>query len=335
MSVKIALALAGALVLGAIVLTIPTFQAHYSLFLVVYLTVVGATLFPTWLFLGLERMRDITWINMGARLLTTIAIFVFIHDPQDYVIAAGIQSVPVLLASVPAWFVLHRRTKLLWSIPPLTSIVEQIKNGYHLFLSTIGVNIYTTSNIVILGFISGPSAVGFFSPVYKIVLAIFGLLTPITQTLYPHISVLARESRADAISFIDKLLKPVALTGILTSLGIYFYSPSVVHFILGPDYIPSIPILKAFSLIPFAVAVSNILGTLTMLPLGMSKSFTKILLISAILNIALVIPFTYFIGGVGTASAMVLTEYFVTISMWVVLRADGVRFRLLRAEIKQ
>jgi hypothetical protein len=30
---------------------------------------------------------------------------------------------------------------------------------------------------------------------------------------------------------------------------------------------------------------------------------------------------------------MVLTEYFVTISMWVVLRANGVRFRLIRSAI--
>lgn len=333
MSIKVTLFFAGALLLSLLVAFIPTFHTHWALYLIVYLTVMGATLFPTWLFQGLERMRDITWMNMGTRLLTTAAIFIFIHDPQDYLIAAGIQSVPVLLAVVPAWLVLRRRTKLLWRIPPMISIVEQIKNGYHLFLSTIGVNIYTTSNIVILGLVSGPSAVGFFSPVYKIVLAIFGILTPITQTLYPHISVLARDSRTDAISFIDKIIKPVALIGILTSFSLYIFSDSIVHIIFGPKYIPSIAILKAFSLIPFAVAVSNILGTLTMLPLGMSKSFTKILLISAILNITFVIPFSYFAGGVGTAFAMVLTEYFVTISMWVALRANGVRFRLARSTI--
>src|SRR5215470_2218422 len=55
--VKTLLMLLGALVMGAIVLSIPRFRADAPLYAIAYIAVVGSVLFPLWLFQGMEQMR--------------------------------------------------------------------------------------------------------------------------------------------------------------------------------------------------------------------------------------------------------------------------------------
>ncbi|MHB8367209.1 MAG: flippase [Acidithiobacillus sp.] len=324
MSIKVTLFFAGALLLSLLVAFIPTFHTHWALYLIVYLTVMGATLFPTWLFQGLERMRDITWMNMGTRLLTTAAIFIFIHDPQDYVIAAGIQSVPVLLAAVPAWTVLRNARRISWRIPRFNSIRDQLHSGWHVFLSTAAINVYTSSNTFVLGLIAGPVAVGYFSAANKVVQAVQGLVTPVTQTLYPHISILASQSHDAALAFIRKVLRYIALGGLTLSAGLLLAAAPVVHLVLGDQYNASITILQWLALLPFIIALSNVYGIQTMLTLGMNRTFSRILMASAALNMTLIFPLSWRFAGDGAAMSMLITEMFVTITMALILHQRGI-----------
>ncbi|WP_414041107.1 flippase [Acidithiobacillus sp. M4-SHS-6] len=324
MAIKLVLSVAGGLVLGVLVATIPTFHGHWSLYLVVYLAVAGATLFPTWLFQGLERMKDITWMNMGARLITTASIFIFIHNPQDYLIAAGIQSVPVLLAALPAWLVLGRTREIVWAIPTIKGVRQQLHRGWHVFLSTAAINVYTSSNAFVLGLIAGPVAVGYFSAANKVVQAVQGLLTPVTQTLYPHISTLAVQSHEAALAFIRRVLPYIALAGLVLSSALLGAATPIVHLVLGDQYNASIAILQWLALLPFIIALSNVFGIQTMLTLGMNQTFSRILIASAVLNVLLVIPLSWRFAGIGAAMSMLITEVFVTVTMALVLHKRGI-----------
>lgn len=171
LTIKLLLAVFGFGALMALLWLVPTFHQNWPLYLAVYLSVLGATLFPTWLFQGLERMRDITWMNVGARLVTTAAIFAYIHRPNDYVLAAAIQSASVLLAALPAWWTLNKVQRIKLQVPNVRMLRQQLVAGWHIFLSTAAINVYTSSNTFVLGLIAGPVAVGYFSAANKIVQA--------------------------------------------------------------------------------------------------------------------------------------------------------------------
>jgi PST family polysaccharide transporter len=324
MAIKITLFVSGGMLLALLVSTITTFYQYRALYLIVYISVMGATFFPTWLFQGLERMRDITWMNMSARLITTASIFIFIHNPSDYVIAAGIQSVPVLLAAIPAWMVLRRASSVTWCVPRLQIIREQLKQGWHVFLSTAAINVYTSSNTFVLGLIAGPVAVGYFSAANKVVQAVQGMMTPVTQTLYPHISEMAMKSQDNALAFIRKILRYMGIGGLVLSIMLFATAAPVVHLVLGPQYDPSISILQWLAFLPFIIALSNVYGIQTMLTLGMNQTFSRILLASALLNILLIFPMAWRYGGDGAAMSMLLTEIFVTGTMGLILHRRGI-----------
>jgi PST family polysaccharide transporter len=309
MAIKILLALAGAAILGAFTWMVPTFHQHWPLYLVVYLTVAGATLFPTWLFQGLERMRDITWMNMATRLLTTAAIFIFVHNPQNYVLAAAIQSLPVLLAAVPAWLVLLRRGHSVpLQRPTIQAMREQIKGGWHVFLSTAAINVYTSSNTVALGLIAGPVAVGYFSAASKISGAVLGLYQPINQTLYPYVSTLFSKSKNNAIAFINKIYYGYISAGLIMTIIVQIFAKDIILIMAGADYLPAIPILKCLALLPIILTFGHIYGGLTMLPFGMTQLFSRIVVTSMVVDLLLIYPLVLQLGGLGAAITTVLSE---------------------------
>ena len=308
MAIKILLSLVGAGVLGLLTWTIPTFHRHWPLYLVVYLTVAGATLFPTWLFQGLERMRDITWMNMGTRLLTTAAIFIFVHKPQDYVLVAAIQSLPVFLAAIPAWWVLRRGHAVPLQRPTIQAMREQIKGGWHVFLSTAAINVYTSSNTVVLGLIAGPVAVGYFSAASKISGAVLGLYQPINQTLYPYVSTLFLKSKNIAIAFINKIYYGYISAGLVMTIIVLIFGKDIILIIAGADYLPAISILKCLALLPIILTFGHIYGGLTMLPFGMTQLFSRIVVTSMVVDLLLIYPLVLQLGALGAAMTTVLSE---------------------------
>ena len=271
--------------------------------------------------------------DIGARLVGAAAIFTFVRTRNDIVLAAGIQSVQLLAASIPAWILLFRKHQIRWSFPSRGVLWEQVVSGWHVFISTAAINVYTTSNTFVLGLICGQTAVGFFSAANKIVQAVLGLLTPISQAIYPHLSHLAAQSRQTALRLIRKVLHIFAPAGLLASLVLFIGAEPIVHLVLGQQYAQSVPVLRIFAALPFLLALSNVFGIQTMLTFGLNRLFSRILLASAALDLLLIFPLAHLDCATGAAFAILGTEIFVTFAMGWSLYRKGFAILFSRQEI--
>ena len=77
----------------------------------------------------------------------------------------------------------------------------QLKNGWNLFLSTVWINLYTTSNVFILGLFAPANVVGYFAAADKIRLAFQGILSTMSQSVFPYVNKLLSESYERFINF--------------------------------------------------------------------------------------------------------------------------------------
>lgn len=68
------------------------------------------------------------------------------------------------------------------------------------------------------------------------------------------------------------------------------------------------------------VAISYVLGMLTMLPLNLNKEYSKALFIGAGFSFCCVIPLTYVCGAIGTAVTATITEALIAIVMGIMLK---------------
>ena len=294
------------------------------LFAITYLSVVGNVISPVWFFQGIQQMRYITLVNTVARITTALGIFSLVRSPEDYLWAAFLQSVPGIIAGAVSWWILFKRYPEVFQMAKWEDIKLALKDGWDIFVSTIAINIYTVSNTVILGMMTNSMVVGYFSSAQKIVNAVQRGLQPVTQAIYPHISKLFEESQDSALRFIRKIMKLYCGGNLGISLILLFGANPIMHLLMGKVYGESVQMLRALALLPFIVSLSQIFGIQTMLPCGMNKEFSRIIISSAILNTIMVFPLIYLLGGTGVCWSMLVTETFVTMTMGWTLHNKGI-----------
>lgn len=290
--------------------------------LIVYsglLMVLGNVLFPTWLFQGKEKMGWIAISNITARLLAIPLIFIFVNKPEHAYIAALITSLTTILAGYIGLYFVWRQKWVIWYRPTFSDVAEMLRDGWHVFISTAAISLYTTSTTVILGFISGPIAVGYFVAADKLRQAVQGLITPFFQALYPRVNATMAKSREEGFLLIRKILKWQGIFTFSLSIAIFLTAPLMISLAYGEQYDAAVPVLFLMAWLPFVVGLSNVFGMQTLLVLGYKAIFSKILMMAGVINVIFILPLTYYNAEVGAATSVLLTEIIVTIVMVVVI----------------
>ena len=323
MIVKAALMTIGFGVMLLIVWVVPGFAQDWPLYILVYLMVVGSVLFPVWLFQGLERMRHITVFTILARTLIVIAIFAFVHNQADYQLAAALQASGMVVAGLLALAVVPRMARVRLHWPGVSQLRQVAVDGWHVFLSTAAVSLYTSSNVFILGLLTNPTAVGYFAAAEKLIKAVQGLVSPVSQAVYPHVASLSARSRDAALAFIGKLLRLQGVATLMLSLLLFVLAEPAVHLLLGDRFQESVRLVQWMAALPFVIGLSNVFGIQTMLNFDMKQTFSRILIASGLVNIALIIPLAHCLGAQGAAISVLLTEIIVTSLMALALARGG------------
>ena len=289
------------------------------LFFACYMTAIGLVIFPVWFFQGVQEMRYITILNLSGRLITMVLLFYLIRAPEDYVFAAFLQSCTTVFAGMLSWRVIYSGWPGIFQRPVKEDILKKKKKGWQIFLSSLAVNLYTSSDVVILGVLTNSTIVGYYSGAEKLISCVRRGIGAVSDAIYPYITQKFKESKEGAYGFLRKQLAVYAVGGILGGLLIFFFSPNIVPCLLGSKYIPSIAPLQLMSFIPFMVAVSTVFGYETMLPLGLQKIYSKILIAASIVNLVLIVPAILWKGALGVAGCVLITETFITMVMGIYL----------------
>ncbi len=326
MFIKIMLTIISFIALVAIISLIPKFNNDAEVYLLTFGIVIGNVLFPTWLFQGMEYMKYTSILNIIGKLLFTIFIFIFIHQSSDYILVPIINSFGYIVVGILGIYICLTRFDIELSVPKKDSIKYHLKEGWHVFLSTIAINMYTTTNTFLLGLLTNNTLVGYYSIAEKIINAVNGLFNPISQALYPYISRrVNNKDKNSNILMIRKLTKLAAILGIMFSAGVFVFSEPIIRILFGPDYISSVTVLRILAIIPFMVSLSNIFGVQTMLTFNYKKDFTKIVLIGGIIDIILGIILISLFKEIGISISFAITETFITLAMFTFLQKKGIK----------
>lgn len=286
-----------------------------ALYAIGFLIVVGNTLFPLWLFQGLERMAEIAWLQVGARIATIPFIFAFVDRPEDAWLALVIQSGAGLVAGAGALLWMARQRWIDWQLPSGAEVEEAMRGGLSLFISKLAIGCYTSLVPVVLGIVAGTTAVAYFSLADKVRAAAQSLLTPIAQALYPRLSLLYASDGAAARHLARRALGVTLVTAACTSLALFAAAGPAITLLGGPGYEDAVPVLQLMALLPLAVGLSNVFGVQVMLPNRLTLPFNRILGAAAVFGLLLAWPLISFGGARGAAATVVVVECFVTTAM--------------------
>jgi len=325
MIIKFGLLLFSFVVLSVIVFGFNKFHRDWEIYYLTFGMVIGQVLFPIWFFQGMEKMKYITFLNITARLIFTVSIFVFVHKVSDYVYVPLLNSVGFLIVGILAFWITLWDFGVRFKITSWDNIKRQLKEGWYIFISTVAISLYTISNTFILGLFTNNTIVGYYSAAERVIKAIQGLLTPVSQTIYPYISKLVSESKEKGIKFIQKITFLIGGISFILSLFIFIFASLIVEIVLGDKYVESIPVLRILAFLPFIIGLSNIFGIQTMLTFNYKKAFSNILICASIINIVLAFILVPFYQHIGISVSVLISEIFVTVTMFLYLQLKGIK----------
>ncbi len=317
------------LVLG--VLLVPKFIEIRPIIFATFPLVIGTVLFPQWLFQGLERMSFVTISTLSARLLVIPATYLLVHSPDDTWRAALIASMSTVVAGLISLTLIARMRLISFWLPGVSDVIGAFRDGWHVFMATAAISLYTTTNSVLLGFLAGNVTLGYFGAADKIRNVAQSLIAPLSNAMYPRVNALFAEDTVKAYALVRKALYAMSTIMFVVSVMLWALAPWIVRIGMGPQYAPVVDVLRWMAFVPWMVALNNVLGLQMMLPLGMKKKFSEILLGSGVFNVALLVPLSIRFGAQGAAMSILATEALVTGCMALYLVKKRVPIFLARA----
>lgn len=325
MITKLILLIISFLFMSIIVFSFGKFRNEWLLYFFTFGLVIGNFLMPSWFFQGMQKMKYISILNIGISIIFTISIFIFIKESSDYIYVPLISAIGSIIMGIIALRIISKDFNVDFILPSFNDIKCQLQEGWHIFISTFAVSLYTISNTFILGFFASNVIVGYYAVAERIIKMVMGLLNPISQSIYPYISSLIIKSKEDGIEFIKKITKIIGIMSLIFSIMIFILADLIITILAGVQYSESIKLVRILSFLPFIVALSNIFGVQTMLTLNYKKAFSRIIIIGSILSITLAFLLTPLYTAVGTSISFLITEIFITIAMFTYLQKKGIK----------
>ncbi len=307
------------------------FQSIRSEFLLILFTIpmlIGQILFPIWFFQGVEHMKYITYLTTISKVVFTLLVFIFINEPEDYIYVNLLNGLGSVLSSlISIWFI-KKKFNLQLHFSSLKDVFFELKNGWHIMISSLSINVYTNSSIIILGFFVSPIILGYYSIAEKIMMAIRQVLSVFSQVIYPHICKLAKDSHTEMVRFYIKFYIPFLIFIVLSCISVFIFSVEIASFFTNENIIFISRLIKIICFAPIITCL-NIPFDRTLLAYNLIKDYSIIITIGSIISIVLSFLFSYLFQATGTAIAILCTETFIMIGLLIMLESKHKQISLI------
>lgn len=274
------------------------------------LILIGEILFPIWLFQGAETMALITKIKLATKAVNLLLVLLLVKGPGDILLLPLLEAATSLAAGVVALLVAVRRFNLRWVPIHLSRISSAFRDGAAVFLAQASVHAYTTVNVIILGFLMGPVAVGQYSIAEKIYSAIRGLLSPVVQALFPGMAIKYENSEVEFRKSTVRLAMRIGVLLAAVALIVAITADWLIVIIAGELDEAAINVLRFLGVALF-FALGAFLGPM-LVAQRRNRLLLKITVIGGMVGLATIWPLVAKFGVTGAAVSFLIVQIYNT-----------------------
>ena len=318
---KMLFALGSFIFLAIFLLTVQKSHENYLLLLVAFSCVISTVLTPTWLFQGLEKFSHITFVNLIQKLLVLAITFHFVKQSSDYLLALIIQTGGTFLTAAGFIFLIIKKKIITYYLPDFKEIKSAISHSWHIFVSGMATNIYSTTNTVVLGLLANDAAVGAYSASEKIVRSLISLISSVSQVTFPRINSYFRESKNKALNFGLYVLIIIGIATFIIGLLLMILAPFIVRILFGlPQFNSTIAVLRINSFLPFLSICNGLIAINFLITFGLKRMLMKVVTLGGISSLILIVPAVLLYQEIGVAFVALITEFQIMIMLLYILR---------------
>lgn len=184
---KIYLEILSLIVFSIIIFSVPYLRNNWDLLFICFSQTLTNIIFPQWYFQGLQKMRIVTYVQLGLKLISLPFIFLTIHTSNDINTFALIASITSIAGGFGAAVIIRFYDKIRIQLMPFGAVKKWFTEATPFFLSTSASLIKEQSVAILIGVFFGMKDVAIYDLANKIVAVPRLLLTSINGALFPNI----------------------------------------------------------------------------------------------------------------------------------------------------
>ncbi|MDD3252106.1 MAG: oligosaccharide flippase family protein [Lachnospiraceae bacterium] len=284
-------------------------EKYTGLYTVQIITIIAAGVDVTWLFQGLENFRITVTTQIIAKLMSVVAIFLFVKSESDILFYVASCTLPTMLGHL-----------LLW--PKLRSIIEKniikdihpfrhLKQEILLFIPFIGTLLFSYIDKTMLGYIS-PSGVenGYYEQALKFIALGTSFVSAISTVVVPRMAFYFNEQDNKHLKFYSiEGTRAIMLVSCLLAGGMFSVAGNIIPWFYGTGYERSILLLQVLSIMMLVKGVNNYFGSAILIPSFKQNKYSVGIWCSAGLNIIINLFLIKTSGAAGACVASVVSEF--------------------------
>lgn len=273
----------------------------------------------SWFYEGVENFKVTVLKNSLVKIVSMIAIFVFIKGPYDVTLYIVVLALSTLLGNLTLWPDIYRdlpRVKIR-SLNPWIHFLPMVE----LFIPQIATQVYVQLNRTMLGVMVNETASGYYQYSDSLVKLILALVTATGTVMLPHVANAVSHGDMKKVNqMLYKSFDFVSAMAVPMMFGLAAISLTLAPKYYGSGYGPVGPAMMIESIVIIMIAWSNVLGVQYLLPIHHQKQFTISVTVGAVVNIILNFPLIHFYGLNGAMWSTVLSEISVTLYQLIAVR---------------
>lgn len=316
---KIVLSAAFLALLIPVFFLLPMFSANPLLFAVSVAYSLAQGFGMMWYFQGLGRIRELAGIDVVSRAAASILTCVVVRHPGDAWKMIALNAAACVVTAAIGLARSYRDT-------PVRGLsfgggIRLLRTGFALFLFRGASTLFTSANGFLLGLFAPPVTVGYYAGAERAHRGLVALLYPITQVLYARLNYSMGQDSVDKKQLGRSAFQAMFGAGLLLGAAAWIFAPWIVRILLGPGFEPSVPALRVLAAALVADAIATSLGMQWMLPLGLDRQFTTVILAAGLTNLALAPLLTTRYGHIGMCFSVLMSQIVVALGCFLYLRS--------------
>lgn len=271
----------------------------------------GMLITPTWLFQGLELMKELTLFTVISRISTLPLLFIFVKDSDDIYLAGFFQSLPFLITSFFCIYYMVKNNVIKFEMVSYKYVRNVIGSGWDVFVTTISSSVYMSLFPIVLGFLHGPTSVGYFSVVQNIKNICLSCFEPIYQVVFPRVNSLIKSSPDVAKEILRRYFFISFIFLMLGIMFVVFFNEEIIKIIAGEQYLQVKQAMVMMMIAVFFSVINNFYGVQTLISSGYSYVLKNIVFSASIICLLMIFPIVYYYDYLGSVLLLVFIEFIV------------------------
>lgn len=296
------------MLLFIIIFCVPTLHEYRLAILIFSIQIFFTTIGTDWIYIIYEEYSYITLRNIFFKIISIILLFIFVKHSNDYLNYV----IVTVFASTGSYILNFFHAKKYWDLQVdfKFDIKQYLVPILTIFMSTIAIQIYVSSDTTMIGFLVGDYSVGIYSVATKIYTMVGSVMIAMLTVTIPRLAMLVGQKRFEEYSnLLKELVNSLAVIVLPGIVGLFMVSKDIIILIAGEKYIRASFSLKILCFALIGSILSTIFNQCVLIPMKREKRTLTSSSTSAILNICLNFILIPILAEKGAAITTAISEF--------------------------